>query len=361
MIKIDKHIEIVSSTVLGLSSMSSRSRDAVYTLLCKYYTEVNISIVNNLADLNALVELGPDLVFLGMSFIPVDPKLGTKDSNRIWISEYLDEHGVNYTGSSEAPHKLERSKALAKYCAMEAGLKTSPYFIAKQNKAIDIDSISLKFPMFVKPLDRGGGLGIDCDSVVRSSDELTAKINSISINYHADSIVEEYLSGREFSVAILKKEHSEEYSIMPIELISEPNENGECLLAGKVKSANTEQAVAIQDDLIKSKVTILAFKVFKALGARDYGRIDIRMDKNGVPNFLEANLIPSLIEGYGSFPKACVINNDMDYKRMILQIVRLGLNHESDKTERLLETSLMKSSDWPIYSFIETETLVSDY
>jgi hypothetical protein len=44
-----------------------------------------------------------------------------------------------------------------------------------------------------------------------------------------------------------------------------------------------------------------------------------------VPNFLEANLIPSLIKDYGNFPKACAINIGMGYEQMLLAIVQLGL------------------------------------
>lgn len=183
----------------------------------------------------------------------------------------------------------------------------------------------LTFPLFIKPTNRGGGLGINSDSVANNFYELEPKIQSIAANLESDSLVEEYLPGREFSVAILKYEASEEFAVMPIELIAPPDERGLRFLSGKVKSSNSEQAVAIADEIIKSKVTALAIDVFEALGARDYGRIDIRFDKEGTPHFLEANLIPSLISGYGSFPKACLLNINLDHEQMILRIARLGL------------------------------------
>lgn len=72
-------------------------------------------------------------------------------------------------------------------------------------------------------------------------------------------------------------------------------------------------------------MSTLALASFHALGARDYGRIDIRLDSDGVANFLEANLIPSLISGYGSFPKACELNIGLEYEPMIISITELGL------------------------------------
>ena len=82
---------------------------------------------------------------------------------------------------------------------------------------------------------------------------------------------------------------------MPIELIAPQDKNGCRILTSKVKSSNIEKASLVYDDDVKSKVMTLALNVFLALGARDYGRIDIRLDSAGIPNFLEANLIPSLI------------------------------------------------------------------
>jgi D-alanine-D-alanine ligase len=80
------------------------------------------------------------------------------------------------------------------------------------------------------------------------------------------------------------------------------------------------------DSDLKTSISTFALDIFRALGARDYGRIDIRLDGSGIPNFLEANLIPSLITEYGSFPKAYKINQGVDYKEMINNIALLGLS-----------------------------------
>jgi DNA-binding protein Fis len=68
--KINQHIEIVSSSITNLSSMSKMSRDAIRKALSKYYKRVEITLVDNLGDLNALIAKNPDLVFLGMKFLP---------------------------------------------------------------------------------------------------------------------------------------------------------------------------------------------------------------------------------------------------------------------------------------------------
>jgi D-alanine-D-alanine ligase len=234
-------------------------------------------------------------------------------------------------------HELERHKPLAKQRVLMAGLKTPAFYVIGQNQLLDESDLPLVFPLFIKPTNRGGGLGIDSDSVVHNFGQLRAKVGFITTVLQTEALIEEYLPGREFSVAILKNEHSADYTAMPIELIAPADQTGVRLLSSRVKSSNTEQALEVTDAVIKSRVNTLALDVFEALGARDYGRIDIRLDKYGVPHFLEANLIPSLISGYGSFPKACLLNRGLDYEPMILTIAKLGLAHRVNNIEAALQ------------------------
>src|SRR6185503_701270 len=101
----------------------------------------------------------------------------------------------------------------------------------------------LVFPLFIKPTDLGGGEGIDSSSVVHNFDELKLRVQSIAADLHSDSLVEEYLPGREFSVAILKSQHSTEFSVMPIELIAPADNRGQRILSREVKAADTEKFV----------------------------------------------------------------------------------------------------------------------
>lgn len=327
--KINKHIEIVCSTIKSLSSMSKESRGAIHAVLKKHYTSVGITIVNNLADLEALVEARPDLVFLGMKFIPRDLGPGLHSSEKIWLTEYFDQHGITYTGSGHRAHNLELNKPQAKQRVLEAGFDTSPYAVVEQNNLLNLEDTQFNYPLFVKPTNRGGGLGVDTNSVVRSYGELKAKVTSITVDLHSDALIEQYLSGREFSVAILKDNLTDRFSVMPIELVAAPDTQGFRLLSAEVKSSNQEAVSAVVEQSVKSQVCSLALNVFNVLDAQDYGRVDIRMDEQGKAYFLEANLLPSLISGYGSFPKACEMNLGLGYEDMILRIVELALARES--------------------------------
>lgn len=183
----------------------------------------------------------------------------------------------------------------------------------------------MPFPLFVKPIDKGGGLGIDEGSVVNSLRQLQDKVAQIAKDFGSDSLVEQYLNGREFSVAVIKKSDNFSYLALPIELIAPNDVNGARILSETVKNNDAEEATEVIDANLRTKINNLALGAFEALGASDYGRIDIRLDSKGVPMFLEANLLPSLIADYGSFPKSCVANIGLGYEDMILRIVDLAL------------------------------------
>jgi len=329
--KISKHITIVRSSDIWLSSLSQVSCDAIVKLLKNFYEEVDVVVVNKPSDLGKIILAKPDLVFLGMKFVPLDPSLGLNDPNKIWLSDYLDRHQISYTGSGQLAHELELNKHFAKQRVRERGINTSNFYVRGQFEAFIPDS-PLIFPLFIKPTNRGGGLGIDSDSLVNNYQQLEAKVLSISLNHGSDSLIEEYLPGREFSVAILKDRTPSGYFIMPLELVAPIDAQGARILSQEVKNADSEDYSAITNPIIKKTVSELAMKVFEALGARDYGRIDIRLDAAGVPQFLEANLLPSLLDGYGNFPKACLLNLNLSYGDMILEITKLGFQHSKTLT-----------------------------
>lgn len=332
--KIQKHIEIVRSSTLGLSSMGEKSSNAAYVLLKAHYATVGISVVNDLDALEQVVAMQPDLVFLGSKYVP-----GIEEDTKVWISDYLDQNGIGHTGSPEGAIRLEQNKPLAKQRVLDASLRTSQYAVIKSGEKFDDKNSTLRFPMFIKPVDLGAGQGVDANSIVHTVDELHAKVDSLAIEYGADALIEEFLSGREYSVAVLKDEHSDELIAMPLELVPGPNVDGHRILSHELKSAPLETPVfPVTDPVVRAALIELATSAFVALGARDYGRIDIRMNDSGEAHFLEANLIPCLIEGSGNFPKACLMNIDMNYEAMMLHIVRLAfarMNDTDDETDAI--------------------------
>jgi len=320
--KTSKRIEVVRSQIISLSSMGTESAEAIVAALSEHYTDVTVTNIASLEDLEELIARKPDLVFLGMMYLP-DPADASK---KIWMSERLEQAGIVHTGSTHRSHRLELNKDLAKQRILDDGIATAPFSILYRGQEYTDQVDELEFPLFLKPLRGGGGAGVDEYSVVRTIHQLRDKILSLHGHNKVDIMIEHYLEGREFSVAVLRKQNSDELVAMPIELIAPEDVNGERMLSNQVKSLNQEAAIAVINPLEKAALSAFALSVFRALGARDYGRIDIRLNAAGEPHFLEANLIPSLIKGYGSFPKASLLNEGIDHSEMVNNIVSLAFS-----------------------------------
>lgn len=345
MVKLNKHIEIVRTEIPHFSSMGSKSCQKIHKSLSKHYRRVGVTIVNNLTDLELLVSKRPDLVFLGLKRLPKVDNVGDVASDDVWISEYLDDRGIGYTGSDKFATELEFNKALAKELINKAGLPTAKYFTAMPGQYVSSRHLPLSFPLFIKPLNTGGGKGINDDSVVRNFLAFQRKIQAIYASFGCVSLVEQYLQGREFSVAILEDASDDKLALMPIEIITQKNARGDRILGSRVKIEDNEQVIAVDDESVKAEVNQLAADAYNLLGARDLGRIDVRMDINGKAHFLEANLMPG--PGTRYFAGACHINQSMDYETMILRIVELGLARSLSVGGDVLEPSLSSGALLP--------------
>ncbi len=341
--KINQHIEIVSSTVKSLSSMSERSRLAVQKSLAQSYETVGISIVNNESDLEALLTKNPDMVFLGMNYIPRQSSINNRE-RFTWLTKALHKNNICFTGSNYEASVLEIDKLKAKKVIKKAGLNTASFFMAYTGQFTGESQVPLPFPLFIKPPCLGGGAGIDSKSVVNDYLEYKAKIASLENDFDSEALVETYLTGREFTVAILKNDFNDDYQVMPLELKAPQNSSGDTIIGHEVKSSDSEKAGVVSDPAIAENVSALALECFKALGAKDYGRIDIRCDADGTAYFLEANLIPSLIENFGNFQKACQLNTSMTYDDMLLQIVALGFKNHIPYEEPVIEEKILEAA-----------------
>lgn len=319
--KIDRYIEIVGSSNPRLNAMAADSRLTIQAVLRKTYTKVGITIVNDMADLEKLVAKQPDLVVLGMKLILLDPTKEYDDSPKMWLSAYLEDRNISYTGSDTAALHLEFDKQLAKQRVIDAGLQSAAFFTAGiNNPQLPHD---LNYPLFVKPTNRGDSKGVDEHSVVYNSADLESKVLSIHNELSSDALIEEYLPGREFSVAVIRHPNTNDLTAMPIEIISPVDANGHSFLSEAVKHADIEKVAPVHDAILLEKLDTLATGAFRALGARDYGRIDMRLDNNGNPSFIEANLMPGL-SNHGYLSRCFMLNERIGYDEMISTIVGLS-------------------------------------
>lgn len=293
---------------------------AIHEALSSYYTNVDMTIIKTEQEMDRLIKRAPDLVVSGIKYLGFDLDSIERDSKRkIWFTDILDKHGIKYTGSSRNALELEFDKSEAKKKIQEHGFATAPFFVTAPNRHKSSE-ILLEYPLFIKPLFEGDSRGIDLKSLVYTFQEYEEKVTSIFKDHKAVSLVEKFLSGKEYTVAILEDFKNKSFQVCPIELLAEKNEKNVRILGYDDKIADRELALFINDLEIKKAVSSLALDSFKALGAKGYGRIDIKMDENETPHFIEANLIPGL--GFGYFYRCYEQNRGISHRQMIINIVK---------------------------------------
>ncbi len=319
--KSKKKITIIRSEHPELRSMGPKYTKLLLEALSTGYENVTVLMINNQSDISKLKDLKPNLVIVGMKNLPL-PKDKFDDS--ITPVALLEKLKINFAGSKDASRSIGRQKELAKEVMKKANIPTAGYFMAKPDQYRTGNNLPLKFPLFIKPPHRGQGLGIDADSVARNFKEYESKVKSIHKLFNSKSLVEQYLNGREFTVAIMEHENGQALNTMPVELIAAENDRGDRILGSRIKNEDNESVLLIAEPHIKKVVIALAESVFRQLGARDYARVDIRMSDAGTAYFIEANLSPGL--GHGYFTRAFSINTGVGYDKLICRICDICMN-----------------------------------
>ena len=322
-IKINKSIEIVTVHNPGDKNFHQDNvgiiieESKILKILSKRYAHVLITEIRCKKDLDRLLKRKPDLVFSGVKYFNFNKE-------KIWLNDCLESCNIPYIASNRAALDNESNKNIAKKLILKAKIKTADFFITNPEQHQNESSIPISFPLFIKPVKGGDSRGIDSNSVVYDFSSFKKKVLEIKCKYNLSSLVETYLPGKEYSVGIFQDSIKGTLRAMPIEIIIKKNINGHCILDFDVKKDDEEKVIAVTDVKIFNKLSKLAKEAFKALGGKSLGRIDIKMNHEGIPHFMEANLMPGLRKGY--FYRSCLLNLNMNYEDMILNIANTGLS-----------------------------------
>ena len=322
-IKINKSIEIVIVHNPGEKNFHQDNvgiileENKILKILSQRYSEVVITKIQHKKDLDKLLKRKPDLVFSGVKYFNFN-------NEKVWLNDCLEAYGIRYIASSRAALDNESDKNKAKKLIVKANIKTADFFVATPDEHEHSSSIPIPFPLFIKPVKGGDSRGIDSNSVAYNFASFKKKVLEIKTKHNLSSLVETYLPGKEYSVGIFQDNIKGTLRAMPIQIIVKKNINGHRILDFNVKKDDEEKVIAVTDTKIFKKISKLAKEAFKALGGKSLGRIDIKMNERGVPHFMEANLMPGLRKGY--FYRSCLLNLDMNYDDMILNIANTGLS-----------------------------------
>jgi len=314
-------IEIITTPNESLKESgfgSLKACNSVFHAIQRMGHNVRLSVCETTTELAAVIKRKPELAILAVKYIPV------KNENNIWLSDYFSRHGINFTGSTREVLEYDSNKVLAKTHLTNKGINTANYFIAIPGQYKNESELPIAFPLFLKPLDAANGNGIDDLSYVTNFPEYENKVASLYGTFHQPILAEEYLDGREFTVAIIKT-RDKTLIASAVEVIPPTSAHGLRILGAQAKKEDSEKLIDIVDDEVKRRVTYLAINAFTSLGARDFGRIDIKTDNHGKCYFMEANLVPGMTYGSSYFPQACHIAHEFAYDKVIELLLSGGL------------------------------------
>ena len=248
------------------------------------------------------------------------------------ILELLD---IPYVGSDPATLSICLDKVLAKKMVRQAGIFTADFMVLRTgNERLPRE---LHFPVIIKPIAEGSSKGVVGMNVVQDETALKAVARELLARYHQPVLVEEYLSGREFTVGLLGENRPK--VLPPMEICFNDKGNPWPVYAFEhkldVNDAVSYQAPAKIDRSLQKSLEHTARSVFMALGCRDVARVDLRLDAKGRVNFIECNPLPGLTPGWSDL---CIIGEaaGMDYRTLIGEIMAPAIRRMKAKEKSLL-------------------------
>lgn len=219
------------------------------------------------------------------------------------IPMFCEVLGLPYTGPGPLSSALILNKSRAKEIWRASGVSTADSQIFTTPR--EILKKSLTFPLIVKPGSEGSGIGIKSNSIVKNNTELRKAVTRVIKEYHQAALVESYLPGREFTVAIIGNGNN--LTVLPIVEINFAGlpkdapaiDSYEAKFVygatGVVPMHQTEFCPADISPDLQSQINHLAKDAYISIGCRDFGRVDLRLDNQRNIYVLEINHPPGLM------------------------------------------------------------------
>lgn len=194
----------------------------------------------------------------------------------------------------------------------------------------------LRFPLIVKPANTDNSIGITNDSVVRNKAELRRQLEFVIKEIGRPALIEEYIDGDEYDVPIIGSEE-DDLRILPLarSIFDDLPEGlwhiypfeAKYTDGGEYKKIVVQRPPKINKKL-EQLIGEIALDTYNILDCHDYGRIEIRVDKNNNPYVLELNPNPSL-DAEGTFSASAELIG-LDYGDFLEEIIRLAIKRYKD-------------------------------
>ena len=248
---------------------------------------------------------GPDLIF--------NTAEGRRGRFReAFFPALFDELGMPYTGSDAYALALTLDKQLTKLVLAQHGIPTPRWQYVEDPVRLQVNA--LRYPVIVKPNFEGSSKGITQESVVEDPLRLHPAVAAALARYPAGVLVEEFVVGRDVTVPFLEAAASDRRGVLqPVEYVVD-----EAAAATRRYAIYDYELKTRQDKLVSvrapakvkraqaERIQQVCESIYRVLGVRDLGRVDLRLGDDGQIYFLEVNALPSLEPGAGIYAAAAL-------------------------------------------------------
>lgn len=250
-------------------------------------------------------------------------------SREAQIPAMLDMLQIPYTGSDPLTLTTCLDKARTKEVLSYYKIPNAKFLLVQEIN--DLSNFDLSFPVIIKPVAEGSSKGIFNSSFINNFFDLETNLAELLQEYSQPFLIEEFLPGREFTVALIgNKNDLEVLPIIELNLHELPSElvpiysyEAKWVVDTKDNPLNIFSCPADIDNDLENEIKEVAKKTFNILRCKDWSRIDIRLDANNKPNVIEVNPLPGILpdpDDNSCFPKAARTAG-MNYEEMINRVL----------------------------------------
>jgi D-alanine-D-alanine ligase len=253
-------------------------------------------------------------------------------SREAQIPALLEMLNIPYSGSDPLTLGICLDKSRTKEILSYYNIPTPRFSVV--HTIDELAQVPERFPMLVKPLHEGSSKGIYNASLVRSSAELAMQVRKVLQEYREPALVEEFLEGREFTVAMLGNgDHCTVLPIVEIKFDSLPagvnpiySYEAKWIWDRSESPLDIFECPAQLTPELRSAIEQVCRTTYRTLRCRDWSRIDLRLDRSGTPQIIEVNPLPGILprpEDNSCFPKAARAAG-LTYNQLIQSVLAIA-------------------------------------